>query len=106
MRCFAVARYRLWTICCILLVGTGLSAQESSSANLPSAPTVHTTTAGTDDLPLELQPHSSPTVVNSPKHVTTDMTHIVVSPVYIRTRDLAWLVPLAGGTAAAFATDT
>jgi len=35
-----------------------------------------------------------------------DAGHIVVSPIYIRTRDLAYLLPLAGAAAAAFATDT
>jgi len=94
----------------VLLVATAISsagipalAQEfsPSAQAMPDAPGLQT-----HDVPLEQQPHSTPTVANSPKHVTTDLTHIVVSPVYLRTRDLRWLVPLAGASAAAFATDT
>jgi len=59
-----------------------------------------------EDLPLDLQPHASVTVGNTPKHTLTDLGHIAVFPKYIRTRDLEWLVPLTGATAAAFATDT
>ncbi|MDQ2924253.1 MAG: phosphatase PAP2 family protein, partial [Acidobacteriota bacterium] len=40
-----------------------------------------------------------------PVHVVRDLAHIFVSPIYLRPRDLEWLVPLAGASAAAFATD-
>lgn len=73
----------------------------SPDSSLPAAPTAHT-----EDLPLEQQPHATPTVLNSPKHVATDLLHIAVSPICLRTNDLKWLLPLAGASAAAFATDT
>jgi len=89
-----------------LCIGSNLGAQESSppSGALPSAPAAQP--SGSTDVPLEQQPHSSPTVMNSPKHITTDLTRIVASPVYLRKGDLKWLLPLAGASAAAFATDT
>ena len=104
-----MAWYRLRTwVCAAILLSSALNipAQDTSSANLPSAPVPQNSSANSEDVPLQLQPHSSPTIRNSPKHVTTDLTRIAVSPLFIRTRDLAWLVPLAGASAAAFATDT
>src|SRR5437868_7511015 len=88
----------------LALMSGSAVGQDSNAQNLPSAPVPQT--VNTDDLPLQLQPHSSPTVANSPKHITTDLTRIAVSPLFIRPRDLEWLVPLAGASAAAFATDT
>jgi membrane-associated phospholipid phosphatase len=58
------------------------------------------------DAPLQDQPHSPVTLRNTPRHMLADAAHIVVSPIYVRTRDLAYLLPLAGASAAAFATDT
>lgn len=58
------------------------------------------------DQPLHDQPHLPVTLRNTPRHMLADAAHIVVSPIYIRTRDLAYLLPLAGASAAAFATDT
>lgn len=65
-----------------------------------------TSSATSTDLPLQDQTHSPVTLRNTPRHMLADAAHIVVSPIYIRTRDLAYLLPLAGGAAAAFATDT
>ncbi len=45
------------------------------------------------------------TIVQLPVHVLGDEKAIVLSPLKLRTRDLKWLVPLAGATGAAFATD-
>ena len=90
----------------VVMLSSFGQAQDSSNQNLPSAPVPQTAATNPDDLPLQLQPHSSPTVANSPKHLTTDLTRIVVSPVFLRPRDLEWMVPLAGASAAAFATDT
>lgn len=45
-------------------------------------------------------------IVGLPKRVLLDELHVVTSPARIRTHDLLWLLPLAGATAAAFATDT
>jgi membrane-associated phospholipid phosphatase len=70
---------------------------------LPNAPSAMT--AG-DDVPIEDVPHSEATVMGLPKHVLLDMGHIAISPSYIRTRDLKWLLPLTAATGAAFVTDT
>lgn len=75
-----------------------------SAPSLPDAPAaaaVH----NKDDLPLEQQPHSPATAATTPKHTLTDLGHIAVSPAYIRTRDLKWILPLTGASIAAFATD-
>jgi hypothetical protein len=72
-------------------------------APVPAFGTVH---SGTDDLPLDRQPHAPVTVADTAKHTITDLGHIAVSPIYIRARDLEWMLPLAGASAAAFATDT
>jgi membrane-associated phospholipid phosphatase len=58
------------------------------------------------DLPIDRQPHSDVTVTLSPVHVIQDVGHTVVSPIYLRTNDLKWLLPLTGAAATAFATDT
>jgi hypothetical protein len=102
-----------------LLIGwnSGAIAQQTELAGstaavmrtaLPDAPVPASGAAsGTaDDLPLDRQPHAPVTIADTPKHTLTDLGHIVVSPLYIRVRDLEWLVPLTGAAAAAFATDT
>ncbi|MEZ2346329.1 phosphatase PAP2 family protein [Terriglobus sp. RCC_193] len=38
--------------------------------------------------------------------MASDAVHIFISPAYLRPRDLTWLLPLAGASGAAFATDT
>ncbi len=95
-----------------LTVGTGtLVAQErpdggpSAAAVLPDAPSA-TMAAADDGVPIEDVPHSEATVRSSPKHVLLDLGHIAISPAYIRTRDLKWLLPLAAASGAAFAEDT
>src|SRR5665213_3984245 len=72
---------------------------------LPDAPSALMAGAD-DDVPIEDVPHSEATVMNLPKHILLDMGHIAISPSYIRTRDLKWLLPLTAASAAAFATDT
>ena len=72
---------------------------------LPDAPSALMAGAD-DDIPIEDVPHSEATVMNLPKHVLLDIGHIAISPSYIRTRDLKWLLPLTAASAAAFATDT
>ena len=83
----------------------------SSGAELPDAPSavadkVGRSAAQEQEVPIEDKPHSEATVMNLPKHVLLDMGHIAISPSYIRTRDLKWLLPLTVATGAAFATDT
>ena len=83
-----------------------LSAESTASSDLPDAPTAVTVGRDASEIPIEDKPHSEATVLNFPKHVVLDMGHIVISPVYIRGGDLKWLLPLAGASATAFATDT
>jgi membrane-associated phospholipid phosphatase len=73
---------------------SALSASHSSAA---VQGTVH---------PLDQEPHPSVTVRRVPISIARDGVNILVSPAYIRTNDLKWLLPLAGAAAAAFATDT
>src|SRR5947209_17180702 len=102
MRVFVVGRVRAWTwavMSGLVLWASIAVSQDASTSTLPSAPAAQPAVTNPDDLPLQLQPHSSPTLANSPKHLTTDLTHIVVSPIYLRARDLEWMVPLAGASA-------
>jgi len=86
---------------------SGPSASERTAfSELPDAPTVVTVRRETSEIPIEDKPHSEATVWNFPKHVLLDMGHIVISPAYIRGGDLKWLLPLAGASATAFATDS
>jgi membrane-associated phospholipid phosphatase len=78
---------------------------QTASSSLPNAPSAGSA-ANTDDLPLQLQPHSPATVARTPKHALTDLTRIAVSPIFLRPRDLEWMLPLTGATIAAFSTDT
>ncbi len=69
-----------------------------SSALLPEAPQVHPDNQadeGTDPIKIS----------NTPVHIIKDQVAIWTSPARIRTNDLVWLVPLAGATGAAIATD-
>jgi hypothetical protein len=75
----------------------------AAASQLPNAPSA---AGNPEDLPLESQPHSPVTVARTPKHTLTDLTHIAISPIYLRGRDLEWILPLTAATAAAFATDT
>ena len=74
------------------------------SAPQPGSP--QAALAAPADLPLQDQPHAPVTLRNAPRHMLADGAHMIVAPIYIRPRDLAYLLPLAGATAAAFATDT
>lgn len=76
-----------------------------SQTALPDAPAPDIP-ATQQHLPIEDQPHSEVTVLGVPRHMAADAVHILISPSYLRTRDLVWLLPLAGAGAAAFATDT
>lgn len=71
----------------------GQQVAHSNAARLPDAPTSHSKDA------------DAVTVRNTPMHVVKDQAAIWTSPAHIRKHDLVWLIPLAGATAAAFATD-
>jgi len=109
----------LFLTAALLLAGGTASAQEvatsssapsspegTASSDLPDAPTAVTVEREAREIPIQDKPHSEATVWNFPKHVVLDMGHIVISPAYIRGGDLKWLLPLAGASAAAFATDS
>lgn len=42
----------------------------------------------------------------TPKRLAVDELHILTAPARLRTRDLIWLLPIAGATAASLSTDT
>ena len=73
---------------------------------LPDAPVPQQSSATPEHVPLQDQPHPKPTLLNLPQAFLSDGIHILTAPRYLRTGDLKWLVPLAGASAAAFATDT
>ena len=92
-----------------------VSAEPRASAGnpslLPNAPSVPRSPAASPasvntGLPLEQQPRPEATVTVAPVHVIQDVGHTVVSPIYLRTNDLKWVLPLGGAASAAFATDT
>lgn len=74
---------------------TGPRPASSLSAALPDAPSPQPRRADADAL----------TVGNTPMHILEDQKAVWTSPAHIHRRDLAWLVPLAGATAVALATD-
>jgi hypothetical protein len=77
-------------------------------ANLPNAPSSILTGKPhrQGQIPLELVPHPKVTLRELPLNIAGDMYRVVTSPLYLRGRDLLWLVPLAGATAASFSQDT
>jgi membrane-associated phospholipid phosphatase len=101
-------------------VSSSSTTSTSSDAALPDAPSALLEPAaapaadpGADfrtgrkgDIPLQDEIHPPVTFQRVPLMFGEDMGHIFVSPIYLRLPDLEWLLPLAGATAAAFATDT
>jgi membrane-associated phospholipid phosphatase len=82
-----------------------------SLSGLPDAPSAMTANDSKkvnadSTVSLELQDHPRVTVLKIPADMVQDGIHIAISPAYLRWNDLKWLVPLAGASAAAFATDT
>jgi membrane-associated phospholipid phosphatase len=75
-------------------------------APLPSTSTDFHASAPDPHIPLEQQDHPAVTPLKLPLFIVRDGVNILVSPAYIRTRDLKWILPLTGAAAAAFATDT
>lgn len=75
-------------------------ASGTAGVNLPDAPS-----AEKADVPIEEQPHKPVTIASLPKHVAIDELHIFASPVYIRKKDLVWLLPMAGATVVSLNTD-
>lgn len=81
--------------------------QVVNSSLLPDAPSPQAS------VPMQKGPHvSNPgkdepaTLLGTPRRIVLDEVHIITSPAHIRSRDLIWLLPAAGATAASLATDT
>ena len=70
-----------------------LQAAGTPSAALPEAPAPHH--SASDNV----------TVRDTPRNLLQDQEAIWTSPAHVRTRDLAWLLPLAAAIGVAFATD-
>lgn len=86
-------------------------ASLNGSSSLPDAPSASLLIAAKGS--SSLNPADPPTNAEEPLTVkklplrfVDDEAKIVTSPLRIRKRDLKWLLPLAGATAAAFATDS
>jgi len=88
--------------------GPAESVPETALPDAPSAlrPAAAVAPGPGASLPLEQQDHPPVTVFKLPLNIARDGINILVSPAYLRTNDLKWLLPLAGASAAAFATDT
>lgn len=103
------APFRIWLVFVVLLPSLCCRAQQSDDAavmnnTLPSAPMPAANAMRA--LPLDRQAHVEVIVRDTPIHTLSDLSHIAISPIYVRKSDLEWLLPLAGASAAAFATDT
>src|SRR5271170_753967 len=106
-RCFSATTLVGLLLPCILMLSSCVPAaaqrpdvqpSESSTSTLPDAPHVHPDNQADED-------QDAVTLGNMPLHILKDQAAIWTSPARIRTNDLVWLVPLAGATGAAIATD-
>lgn len=88
------------------------SAESMNGSNsLPDAPSalvlpVATSSSSLNPEDLPANTEEPLTVEKLPLRFVTDEAKIVTSPLRVRKSDLKWLIPLAGATAAAFATDS
>lgn len=83
----------------------------NGSSSLPDAPSAILLSAARSSASLDtgiLPPNAQEplTLKKLPLRFFTDEAKIVTSPLRVRKSDLKWLLPLAGATAAAFATDS
>lgn len=83
-----------------------ISASSSVAVALPDAPIpqavgVQPTAASNRSEPVE-----QPSLLGTPKRFVVDELHIITSPARLRSRDLIWLLPVAGATAASLSMDT
>ena len=101
------------SLCTAQSLPDGLNSEAAGSleVSLPDAP-LPATARITAPNPVSTEPIGTKhpdeelTVRKLPLRFLSDEWHIVTSPARIRTGDLKWLLPLAGATGAAFATDT
>ncbi len=91
----------------LLWLPQSLTAQGAGSSTLPEAPAPRahdrSYAAGVQ---AGQRAQGSDSIAGTPARVWRDEVGIVTSPARVRRHDLLWLVPLAGASAAAFATDT
>ncbi len=86
----------LMAVLCAGNQGRAQAVPPQQSPDLPNAP-LPTQTGGSAYTPVSVK--------GFPVRVLRDEVRAVTSPLAIRTRDLKWLLPLTGATAAAFSTD-
>jgi len=80
-------------------------AAQTANQPLPMAPQPQLPFGGAKHQ-LDREEHSEVTLAKIPRNILWDGGHIAISPLYLRPGDLKWLLPVAGATVAAFATDT
>src|SRR6185437_5776964 len=80
----------------------------ATQANLPNAPSSIITAKphGQGQIPLEDIPHPQVKLWRTPLNIVGDTYRIFTSPVYIRTGDLKWMLPVAAATGVALSQDT
>lgn len=81
------------------------SPDSLAAVTLPESP-VPQSGSGQPAATSTAQPTEPLTLLGTPKRIVLDELHILTSPARLRTRDLVWLVPVAGATAASLATDS
>jgi len=80
----------------------------AAQANLPNAPSSVVTGKphGQGQVPLEDVPHPSVELKGVPLNIVGDTFREFTSPIYLRGRDLKWMLPLAAVTGVALSQDT
>src|SRR6201997_4931419 len=80
----------------------------AAQANLPNAPSSIITGKPhrQGQVPLEDIPHPQVTLLATPLNILGDSYRMFTSPIYIRTGDLKWMLPLAAATGVALSQDT
>ena len=80
----------------------------ATQANLPNAPSSIITAKphGQGQIPLEDIPHPQVKLWRTPLNIVGDTYRIFTSPIYIRTGDLKWMLPVAAATGVALSQDT
>jgi len=80
----------------------------ATQANLPNAPSSLITAKphGQGQIPLEDVPHPPVTLKRIPLNVVGDTYRMFTSPIYMRTNDFRWILPVAAATGVALTQDT
>lgn len=80
----------------------------ATQANLPNAPSSIVTGKPhrQGQVPLEDIPHPQVTLLATPLNIVGDSYRMFTSPIYIRTGDLKWMLPLGAATGVALSQDT